>query len=120
AAKEGATVDDGALALIARAADGSARDGLSILDQAISQAAGSGAPKVSEQSVRDMLGLADRALVFDLFEAVMSGNVKAALDLLADQYAAGASPVVVIQDLLELVHWLTRLKVAPDGAADPA
>ena len=67
-----------------------------------------------------MLGLADRAKVFDLFEAVMSGNVKAALDLLSDQYAAGASPVVVLQDLLELTHWLTRLKVAPDGADDPA
>ncbi len=67
-----------------------------------------------------MLGLADRAKVFDLFEAVMRGDVKAALDLLADQYAAGASPVVVLQDLLELTHWLTRLKVAPDGANDPA
>ena len=118
--REGAQVEDGALALVARAADGSARDGLSILDQAISQAAGSGSPKVTEQSVRDMLGLADRALVFDLFEAVMGGNVKVALDLLADQYAAGASPVVVLQDLLELTHWLTRLKVAPEGADDPA
>ncbi len=115
--KEGAAVDEGALALIARAADGSARDGLSILDQAISQAGGK---QVGETAVRDMLGLADRALVFDLLEAVMSGDVKTALDVLAGQYAAGASPVVVVQDLLELVHWLTRLKVAPDGAADPA
>ncbi|MGE4062210.1 MAG: DNA polymerase III subunit gamma/tau [Rhodospirillaceae bacterium] len=114
---EGASVDDGALALIARAADGSARDGLSILDQAISQAGGK---QVGESAVRDMLGLADRALVFDLLEAVMKGDVKTALDVLAGQYAAGASPVVVVQDLLELVHWLTRLKVAPDGAADPA
>jgi len=116
-AKENAAVEEGALALIARAADGSARDGLSILDQAISQAGGK---KVNETAVRDMLGLADRALVFDLFEAVMKGDVKTALDVLAGQYAAGASPIVVIQDLLELVHWLTRLKVAPDGAADPA
>ena len=119
--REGAVVEDGALKLIARAADGSARDGLSILDQAISQAgAVDGARKVSELAVRDMLGLADRALVFDLFEAVMSGDVKKALDLLANQYAAGASPIVVLQDLLELVHWLTRMKVAPDGASDPA
>ena len=117
APREGATVEEGALALIARAADGSARDGLSILDQAISQAAGK---QVTEGAVRDMLGLADRALVFDLFESVMSGDVKKALDLLADQYAAGASPVVILQDLLELVHWLTRMKVAPDGATDPA
>ncbi len=115
--REGAVVEDAALALIARAADGSARDGLSILDQAISQAAGK---QVFEAAVRDMLGLADRALVFDLFESVMSGDVKKALDLLADQYAAGASPVVILQDLLELVHWLTRMKVAPDGADDPA
>ena len=119
--REKADVDDGALTLIARAADGSARDGLSILDQAISQAGGQkGIGKVTEAAVRDMLGLADRVLVFDLLEALMKGDVKAALNLLADQYAAGASPVVVIQDLLELVHWLTRLKVAPDGAADPA
>ncbi len=116
-AKEGAKVDDGALALIARAADGSARDGLSILDQAISQAAGQ---VVTEDAVRGMLGLADRVMIFDLLDAVMRGDVKTALDLLANQYAAGASPVVVIQDLLELVHWLTRLKVAPEGAADPA
>ena len=115
--KEGAKVADGALALIARAADGSARDGLSILDQAISQAAGQ---VVTEEAVRDMLGLADRVIVFDLLEAIMRGDVKASLALLANQYAAGASPVVVIQDLLELVHWLTRLKVAPEGAADPA
>ena len=115
--REGAAVEDAALALIARAADGSARDGLSILDQAISQAAGK---RVSETAVRDMLGLADRALVFDLLDAVMSGDVKKALDLLADQYAAGASPVVIVQDLLELTHWLTRMKVAPDGANDPA
>jgi len=117
--REGATVDDAALALIARAADGSARDGLSILDQAISQAGGDDR-KVTEPAVRDMLGLADRALVFDLFDAVMSGEVKKALDLLADQYAAGASPIVILQDLLELVHWLTRTKVAPEGGNDPA
>ena len=114
---EGAKVDGGALSLIARAADGSARDGLSILDQAISQAAGQ---VVTEEAVRDMLGLADRVMVFDLLEAIMRGDVKASLGLLGNQYAAGASPVVVIQDLLELVHWLTRLKVAPEGAADPA
>ncbi len=116
---EGAEVEDGALALVARAADGSARDGLSILDQAISQAGGD-VRKVTEAAVRDMLGLADRAQVFELLESIMRGDVKAALDLLANQYAAGASPIVVLQDLLELVHWLTRMKVAPEGANDPA
>ncbi|MBM3514232.1 MAG: DNA polymerase III subunit gamma/tau [Alphaproteobacteria bacterium] len=120
ARREGATIEPGALALVARAADGSARDGLSLLDQAISQAAGQGsAAAVAETAVRDMLGLADRAKVFDLLDAVMRGDVKAALAVLADQYAAGASPIVVVQDLLELVHWLTRIKIAPDGADDP-
>lgn len=117
--KEGAHIPDDALALIARAADGSARDGLSILDQAISQSSsGDGAPTVDEGQVRDMLGLADRVQVFDLLDAVMRGDVKSGLDLLANQYASGADPLVVLQDLLELTHWLTRLKVAPDGADD--
>ncbi len=117
AEKEGAQVAPEALALIARAADGSARDGLSILDQAISQSAsGDGPPVVDEAQVRDMLGLADRIQVFDLLDAVLRGDVKTGLDLLANQYASGADPIVVLQDLLELTHWLTRLKVAPDGA----
>ena len=119
AKKEGATVSDGALALIARAADGSARDGLSILDQAISQASGGGgSSSVNEVDVRDMLGLADRVQVFDLLDAVLRGNVKDGLTLLSSQYASGADPLVVLQDLLELTHWLTRIKVAPDGAND--
>ncbi|MBL8645148.1 MAG: DNA polymerase III subunit gamma/tau [Rhodospirillaceae bacterium] len=119
AEKEGAKVEPQALSLIARAADGSARDGLSILDQAISQASGGGDPTVTEQAVRDMLGLADRARVFDLFDAVMKGDVKAALAMMHDQYAAGANPIVVVQDLLELVHWLTRVKVSVETARDP-
>jgi DNA polymerase-3 subunit gamma/tau len=117
--KEGAKIEDQALKLIARAADGSARDGLSILDQAISQATGGGDQIVTEQAVRDMLGLADRARVFDLFDAVMKGDVQAALAMMHDQYAAGANPIVVVQDLLELVHWLTRVKISPETARDP-
>ena len=112
AKKEEASVDDGALKLIARAADGSVRDGLSILDQAISH--GSGA--VTEAQMRDMLGLADRARIFDLFEAVMAGNIPQALEQLDQQYRLGADPAVVVQDLLELTHWLTRLKLTPDAA----
>jgi DNA polymerase-3 subunit gamma/tau len=112
AVKESAEIEPGALKLIARAADGSVRDGLSLLDQAISHGAG----LVSEAQVRDMLGLADRARVFDLLDAVMKGDVGLALDQVADQYAAGADPAVVLQDMLELVHWLTRLKVTPDAA----
>jgi len=110
--KENAEVEPAALKLIARAADGSVRDGLSLLDQAISHGAG----LVTEAQVRDMLGLADRARVFDLLDSVMKGQVAAALDQITDQYAAGADPAVVLQDMLELTHWLTRLKVTPDAA----
>ncbi len=112
AEKESAQIEDGALRLIARAADGSVRDGLSLLDQAISHGAG----LVTETQVRDMLGLADRARVFDLFEQVMKGAMAEALDMMAEQYALGADPAVVVQDMLELTHWLTRLKVTPDAA----
>ncbi|MBX9634882.1 MAG: DNA polymerase III subunit gamma/tau, partial [Magnetospirillum sp.] len=66
--------------------------------------------------VRDMLGLADRARVFDLFEHVMKGQMADALDMMGEQYALGADPAVVLQDMLELAHWLTRLKITPDDA----
>lgn len=112
AAKEDAQIEDGALKLIARAADGSVRDGLSLLDQAISHGAG----LVSEAQVRDMLGLADHARVFDLFEHVMKGKMAEALDMMGEQYSLGADPAVVLQDMLELAHWLTRLKITPDDA----
>ncbi|MBB4264481.1 DNA polymerase III subunit gamma/tau [Roseospira visakhapatnamensis] len=115
AAREGATVAPAALALIARAADGSVRDGLSLLDQAIAH--GDGA--VDEGQVRHMLGLADRAQVFDLFESLMKGDVAAALEVLAGQYALGADPLVVLQDLLGLAHWLTRGKVVRGQDDDP-
>jgi DNA polymerase-3 subunit gamma/tau len=110
AAKEGAKVEDGALRLLARAADGSVRDGLSLLDQAIALA---GEATVTEASVRDMLGLADREAVFDLFEAVMAGRVADALALLAEGNAVGADPGIVITDLLGITHTVTRIKLAP-------
>ena len=113
---EGATVETGGLGDDRRAADGSVRDGLSLLDQAIAHGAG----RVSEEQVRDMLGLADRARVFDLFDAVMSGNIGSALDQMAEQYALGADPVMILGDMLELTHWLTRLKLAPETEFGPA
>ncbi|MET4698797.1 DNA polymerase-3 subunit gamma/tau [Constrictibacter sp. MBR-5] len=112
---EGVTLEPEALALVARAADGSVRDGLSILDQAIAHA---GPAPVSAGQVREMLGLADRTRVFDLAEALLRGEARAALVLFADMHDAGADPVALIQDLLELTHWLTRLRVAPDDADD--
>jgi DNA polymerase-3 subunit gamma/tau len=105
-----------ALALLARAADGSVRDGLSMLDQAIAHGGG----VVDAPQVRDMLGLADRSRVLELFDKVMRGDAAAVVALIGEMHDAGADPVVVLQDLLELTHWVTRLKVAPDAAATSA
>jgi DNA polymerase-3 subunit gamma/tau len=109
AEQEGVTIEPAALDHIARAADGSVRDGLSMLDQAIAQADGT----VTESIVIDMLGLADRGLVFDLLDAVVAGNPGQALQITDRMYERGADLGVVLQDLLELVHTLTRLKSVP-------
>ncbi|MDP6391265.1 MAG: DNA polymerase III subunit gamma/tau [Alphaproteobacteria bacterium] len=112
---EGISVEPEALAMIARAADGSVRDGLSLLDQAISPDGGpAGDPgAVTADHVQNMLSLADRAVVFDLLDALMAGDVKAALDIFATMHRDGADPVVVVQDLLEAVYWVTRIKAVP-------
>ena len=119
AAAEGVAVEQGALDLIARAADGSVRDGLSLLDQAIAQSGieagiGAGAAPVTGAQVADMLGLADRAAVFDLLEAVMSGQPAAALAVTERAHEHGADLGAVLADLLDLVHTVTRLKSVPD------
>jgi len=115
--KEGIKAEPQAIALIARAADGSARDGLSILDQAMAL----GGEAIIEASVRDMLGIADRGLVFDLLEAALKGNAGSALAQMKSLYEGGADPIIVLQDMLELAHFLTRLKLAPNaGEGDPA
>ena len=111
AGKEGMTVEPGAIQLIARAADGSVRDGLSLLDQAIALAAG----PVTEISVAQMLGMADRARVYDLLEALFGGKVGEALAIFQDLYDGGADPVIVLQDLMEATHLATRLKLAPES-----
>ena len=110
AEKENVAIADEALGLIARAAEGSARDGLSLLDQAIAHGEGGG---IEADLVRDMLGLADRGRVLDLFEKVMAGKIGEALTDLGSLYDHGADPLTVMQDLLEIVHFLTRIKVAP-------
>src|ERR1700720_2923886 len=113
---EGVEVEPAALALIARAADGSVRDGLSLLDQAIALSAGT----IEEAAVRDMLGIADRGLVFDLFETVLKGDAADAVERMESLYQGGADPLMVMQDLLELSHFVTRLKLAPGaGSGDP-
>jgi len=118
AEREGVTVEPEALAMIARAADGSVRDGLSLLDQAI--ALGGAEQNVTAEAVRDMLGLADRALVIALMEALMAGDTPAALALMDRAHERGADPGVVLQDLLELTHTLTRLRSVPALRDDPA
>ena len=113
---EGIEVEPAALALIARAADGSVRDGLSLLDQAIALCSGA----VTETAVRDMLGVADRGQVFDLLETVLRGDAATALAQFDRLYQEGADPLLLLQDLLDLAHFLTRLKLAPTaGAGDP-
>jgi DNA polymerase-3 subunit gamma/tau len=116
AGKEGIEAEAEALSMIARAAEGSARDGLSLLDQAIAHGGG----RVEADAVRGMLGLADRARIVDLFSHVMKGDVAAALSEFGSQYEAGANPVVVLNDLADFTHLVTRLKYIPDAADDPS
>ena len=111
---EGAKAEEEALHLIARAGDGSVRDSLSLLDQAITQFNGD----IKTADIRDMLGLADRSGLFDLYEAIMSGQVADALNLLDNQYNQGADPLVITQDMMDLTHWLTRVKIIPELASD--
>ena len=103
------------MALITRAAEGSARDALSLLDQAIAHGQG----ETGAEEVRTMLGLADRGRVLDLFEAIMKGEAGAALGELAAQYSDGADPLAVLSDLAEVTHWVSVVKISPDAADDP-
>ncbi len=115
AGAENALIADDALALIARAAEGSARDATSLLDQAISHGAG----ETSADQVRAMLGLADRGRVLDLIDMVLRGDAAGALTELSSQYADGADPMAVIRDLAEITHWVSVVKITPEAAEDP-
>ncbi len=115
ASAENALITDDALALITRAAEGSARDATSLLDQAISNGAG----EATADQVRTMLGLADRGRVLDLFDQVMRGDAVAALAELAAQYSDGADPVAVLRDLAEVTHWISVIRISPAAADDP-
>jgi DNA polymerase-3 subunit gamma/tau len=109
ATQEAVNVEPAALEAIARAADGSVRDGLSLLDQAIAQADGT----ITGAAVADMLGLADRGLVFDLLDAVMAGQPRQALQITEHAHERGADLGMILQDLLELIYTVTRLKSVP-------
>ena len=115
-AKEKVAAEPEALALIARAAEGSVRDSLSLLDQAISHAAGS----VRAEDVRAMLGLADHSRIVELFDALMGGDIARALGELRDQYDSGADPLVVLTELAAFTHFVTRVKIVPAVAEDRA
>ncbi|MBH9981726.1 DNA polymerase III subunit gamma/tau [Bartonella sp. B10834G6] len=106
--------EDSALAMIARAGEGSVRDALSILDQAIAHGGG----KVDAESVRTMLGLADRTRIIDLFEMIMKGDVAGALKEFRDQYDGGADPLVILNELADFNHLVTRLRFTPEIADD--
>ncbi len=115
AGKENGQINDDALALITRAAEGSARDAMSLLDQALSHGAG----ETTADQVRAMLGLADRGRVLDLFDMIMRGDAASALTELSSQYADGADPIAVLRDLAEITHWVSVIKITPEAAEDP-
>ena len=112
---EGAQLAQDALALITRAAEGSVRDAMSLMDQAIAHGAG----ETSADQVRAMLGLADRGRTLDLFDMIMRGDAPAALAELAGQYSDGADPMAVLRDLAEITHWISVIKITPEAAEDP-
>ncbi len=112
---EGAALAPDAMALITRAAEGSVRDAMSLMDQAIAHGAG----ETTAAQVRAMLGLADRGRVLDLFDMVMRGDAAGALTELAGQYADGADPMAVLRDLADITHWISVIKITPMAADDP-
>ncbi|MDF2141387.1 DNA polymerase III subunit gamma/tau [Paenirhodobacter sp. CAU 1674] len=115
AGQEGALLAPDALALITRAAEGSVRDALSLLDQAIAHGAG----ETTAAQVRAMLGLADRGRVLDLFDMILKGEAAAALTEIGAQYSDGADPMAVLRDLAEITHWISVIKITPEAADDP-
>lgn len=115
AEREGAEIEEDALSIITRAAEGSVRDAVSLLDQAIAHGAG----KTTADDVRAMIGLADRGRVLDLFDRIMAGDAAGALAELGGQYADGADPLAVLSDLAEITHWISVVGIAPEAADDP-
>ncbi|MCY4242528.1 MAG: DNA polymerase III subunit gamma/tau [Rhodobacter sp.] len=112
---ENGLIDDGALALIVRASEGSARDATSLLDQALSQ----GTDQTTTEQVRGMLGLADRGRVLDLFDLIMKGDTAGALKELQGQFTCGADPLAVLRDLAAVTHWISVIKITPTAVDDP-
>jgi DNA polymerase III subunit gamma/tau len=116
---EGVSIEPQALALIARAAEGSVRDALSLLDQAIAHGTSTAGVTVSADDVQAMLGISDRAAIIDLFGLIMHGDIAAALTQLKRLYDSGGDPGQILVELAEFVHFVTRLKLVPDAGKDP-
>ena len=112
--KEGLQAEDDALHIIAKAADGSCRDGLSLLDQAISLSSGI----VSTEVVKNMIGLADRNQTFELFEALVSGKTDVVLKNVKEQYRNGANPTTLLQDMVNITHMIAKAKIIPSSIED--
>lgn len=111
--------DEDALALIAKAAEGSVRDGLSLLDQAMTYGTSvEGTPHVLAENVRKMLGLSEQGALLNLYHIIIEGNISQALEKLRYFYQEGADPLRIIEDLLDLTHWIQCLKINPDLAQD--
>ena len=117
AAAEGVSVEPNALSLIARVAEGSVRDALSLLDQGIAYGGPQG---LTALAVRDMLGLSDRGEIVDLFERTMKGEIAEALDLMRALYHAGGDPADILIEVAEFCHYVTRVKIAPNAPDDAA
>ena len=115
AQKEKSEIDISAANMIARASDGSVRDALSILDKSLSL----GEKKITEKHIQELLGLVDRSNIYLLFENLMNGKTKEGLEKFNDLYNSGGDPGIIIQDLLEVVHWLSRLALTPEVSAEP-
>ncbi|MBO0662368.1 DNA polymerase III subunit gamma/tau [Jiella sp. MQZ9-1] len=114
--QEHVAIEEDALRLVARAAEGSVRDSLSLMDQAIAHGAGT----VTALAVREMLGLADRVRIIDLFETLMAGDAAGALTELREQYVSGADPAIVIAELADFTHLVTTLRYVPESTEDAA
>jgi len=108
---ENVKIDDESIQIIAKTADGSVRDGMSFLDQVISNCDGD----ITAEKVSKILGLASKNVIFELYEKIMSGEVQQAIDLINQQYKLGVDPVLVLTDLLEMTHYITRVKIAPQS-----
>ena len=115
AKKEKSEIDINAASMIARASDGSVRDALSILDKSLSLCE----KKVTEKHIQELLGLVDRSNIYLLFENLMNGKTKEGLEKFNDLYNSGGDPGIIIQDLLEVVHWLSRLVLTPEISREP-